>query len=131
MRIRAAIVLVLVLVLVHVGASAQEIGPAGGATPAGQDYGPDQLLVRFRPGVAAQRADWLLAERGVSRLRGIEALDVHVLQLPPGLSANATMCNARAATVAQADSLFGSGSQQSQSTKDAWEAVGVTAALCG
>jgi Zn-dependent metalloprotease len=48
-----------------------------------------------------------------------------------GLSANATMCNARTATVVQANNLFGNGSQQSQSTQDAWEAVGVTAALCG
>ncbi len=42
-----------------------------------------------------------------------------------GLSANASMCNARTATVAAATSAF------QNSVRDAWEAVGVTAALCG
>lgn len=44
------------------------------------------------------------------------------------LISNASFCNARAATVAAAGALFGSGSQQQTSTGQAWEAVGVT---CG
>jgi Zn-dependent metalloprotease len=42
-----------------------------------------------------------------------------------GLPANATMCQARKATEAQARSLFGTGSQQEVSTNAAWNAVGV------
>jgi hypothetical protein len=52
----------------------------------GQEFAPDQILVRFRPSVAAGRADQILAERGLSRMRRITPLDVHVLRLPPGLS---------------------------------------------
>jgi bacillolysin len=48
-----------------------------------------------------------------------------------GLPSSASMCQARLATVAQAESIHGSLSQQKQSTQDAWEAVGVTAAGCG
>ena len=47
------------------------------------------------------------------------------------LPANATMCQARAATEADARALFGSGSQQAQSTTDAWLAVGLTDLACG
>jgi Zn-dependent metalloprotease len=42
-----------------------------------------------------------------------------------GLPANATMCQARKATEAQARALFGTGSQQEVSTNAAWNAVGV------
>jgi Zn-dependent metalloprotease len=41
------------------------------------------------------------------------------------LPQNATMCQARAATQARASADFGPGSQQAQSTKAAWDAVGV------
>jgi bacillolysin len=44
------------------------------------------------------------------------------------LTENASMCDARAATVASADAVA---PQWTHSTEDAWEAVGVTAALCG
>lgn len=47
------------------------------------------------------------------------------------LTENASFCDARISTVSQAQTLFGSASQQKASTKDAWQAVGVTAALCG
>ena len=47
------------------------------------------------------------------------------------LPANATMCNARAATAASASTLFGASSQQAQSTTDAWRAVGLTDLACG
>ncbi|MDQ3821796.1 MAG: M4 family metallopeptidase [Actinomycetota bacterium] len=42
-----------------------------------------------------------------------------------GLPANATMCQARKATEAQARTLYGTGSQQEISTNAAWNAVGV------
>jgi bacillolysin len=45
-----------------------------------------------------------------------------------GLSENATMCDARAATVARARAH---GPQEARATRAAWEAVGVTEALCG
>jgi bacillolysin len=44
------------------------------------------------------------------------------------LSENASMCNARSATVASAHAVA---PQWTHSTEDAWEAVGVTEALCG
>ena len=47
------------------------------------------------------------------------------------LNQDATMCDARAATEATAVTQFGSGSQQAQSTSDAWVAVGLTDAECG
>jgi thermolysin len=48
-----------------------------------------------------------------------------------GLPENAVMCDARLASEAAADSLFGASSQQRQSTTDAWVAVGLTDAVCG
>ena len=45
-----------------------------------------------------------------------------------GLPMNASMCQARKATEAQAASLFGTGSQQHASTQTAWDAVGVPTA---
>ncbi|MBU0703781.1 MAG: M4 family metallopeptidase, partial [Chloroflexi bacterium] len=48
-----------------------------------------------------------------------------------GLGEDASMCNARTATEGAAASLFGSPSQELQSTTDAWVAVGLTDALCG
>jgi thermolysin len=47
------------------------------------------------------------------------------------LPQNATMCDARAATEAQAVSLFGALSPQKLSTTQAWLAVGLTDAVCG
>lgn len=47
------------------------------------------------------------------------------------LTETATMCDVRLATSVQAVALFGSGSVQDLATRSAWEAVGVTAALCG
>lgn len=41
------------------------------------------------------------------------------------------MCDARAATEAAAETLFGDGSQQQLSTRDAWVAVGLTDLQCG
>ena len=46
------------------------------------------------------------------------------------LPADASFCAARAATKAAASALFGSGSQQAQSTTDAWRAVGLTDLVC-
>jgi bacillolysin len=45
-----------------------------------------------------------------------------------GLPSNATMCQARKATEAQARTLYGTGSQQEVSTNAAWNAVGVPTA---
>jgi hypothetical protein len=45
-----------------------------------------QLLVRFRRSVAPQRAEQILTERKLSRLRRVQRLDVEVLRLPPGLT---------------------------------------------
>jgi Zn-dependent metalloprotease len=48
-----------------------------------------------------------------------------------GLTANASMCDARAAMEAAATSLYGAASQQRASTSDAYVAVGLTDATCG
>jgi bacillolysin len=47
------------------------------------------------------------------------------------LPTNAGFCQARAATEAAADALFGAASPQRRSTTDAWVAVGLTDAACG
>ena len=47
------------------------------------------------------------------------------------LPENASMCAARAATLAAGETLYGAGSQQVVSVAAAWEAVGVSEALCG
>jgi PKD repeat protein len=47
---------------------------------------PGQLLVRFRPTVARERSEQVIAAEGAVRWRRIEALGVDVLRLPPGLS---------------------------------------------
>ena len=47
------------------------------------------------------------------------------------LAEDATMCDARAATEAAADTLYGPGSQERLSTTDAWLAVGLTNVACG
>ena len=46
------------------------------------------------------------------------------------LPSSASMCQARASTEAAAAMVFGVGSQQRQSTRDAWLAVGLTDAVC-
>ncbi len=48
-----------------------------------------------------------------------------------GLDENASMCDARTATEGAAAYLYGSSSQESQSTTNAWVAVGLTDAVCG
>jgi hypothetical protein len=72
-------------------AEAQQILPVPASPSPGETQAPDQLLLRFRPGVSRQRADEILAQRGLSRLHRIEALDVDVLRLPPGLSVERAM----------------------------------------
>jgi thermitase len=67
-------------------AEAQQIPSVPASPSPGETYAPDQLLLRFRPGVSRQRADEILAQRGLSRQRRIEALGVDVLRLPPALS---------------------------------------------
>ncbi len=47
------------------------------------------------------------------------------------LNSSAQMCDARQGTEAAAEGLFGSGSQQSASTSEAWIAVGLTDQACG
>jgi Zn-dependent metalloprotease/transcriptional regulator CtsR len=47
------------------------------------------------------------------------------------LAEDASMCDARAATEAAAETLYGPGSQERLSTTDAWLAVGLTDVACG
>ena len=75
---------VLVVFLVAAGASAQELDPAG--QPAGQEFVAGQLLVRFRPSVARHQTERILTNRGLSRIRRIDAIGVDLLRLPPGLT---------------------------------------------
>ena len=60
--------------------------PKGDAPLLGKYFAPDQLLVRFQSWLANQRADQILAQHGLVRTRRLNALSVHVLKLPPGLS---------------------------------------------
>ena len=64
---------------------------------------------------------------GAAAVAGIGLPDAEKIFFPAfmGLSSNATMANARAATETVASSLFGAASQQLDSTTDAWVAVGV------
>ena len=59
---------------------------------------------------------------------GLDAAEPIFFRSFIALPSNATMCQARKATEAQASSLYGSGSQQHQSTTAAWNAVGVPTA---
>jgi thermolysin len=47
------------------------------------------------------------------------------------LPETATFCDARAASETVAQALYGAGSQQAASTRDAWVAVGLTDQVCG
>jgi VCBS repeat-containing protein len=77
--------MVLVLFSIYSTAAAQELDPLGDPTLDGQAFVPGQLLVRFRPSVSAPRAHAILRQGGASPIRHMQALDVHVLSLPPGL----------------------------------------------
>ncbi|MDQ7841426.1 MAG: S8 family peptidase [bacterium] len=59
-------------------------------------YVPNQLMVKFRPGVAAAVATSLHAQAGGAVLRTIERLDVQVVRLGPGVAAAAAMAAYRA-----------------------------------
>lgn len=50
------------------------------------DYVPGQLLVQFKPTTRNERANEVLTELGVERIRKIKPLEVDVLRLPPGLT---------------------------------------------
>jgi thermitase len=62
------------------------VDPVAGSTASSAAFAPGELLVRFRPSVAARRADQILIEHSAARSRRIGALNVDVLRLPPGLS---------------------------------------------
>lgn len=59
-------------------------------------YVPNQLMVKFRPGVAASAATGLHAQAGGALLRTIERLDVQVVRLGSGVTAAAAMAAYRA-----------------------------------
>jgi len=59
-------------------------------------YVPNQLMVKFRPGVAAAAATGLHAQAGGAVLRTIERLDVQVVRLGPGVEAASAMAAYRA-----------------------------------
>ena len=50
------------------------------------DYAQGQLLVRFRPGVAPDRARHLLDQQNATQIRNIPNLEVKVLHLPPSMT---------------------------------------------
>jgi thermitase len=77
--------LLLVFLLVTASALAQEdVSPPEDRTIRAE-YVPGEILVQFRPGVSAEKADRLSQAYGISRKGGVPALQVHVLHLPPGL----------------------------------------------
>ena len=63
-------------------AQAQDKVEPGAQPPPSVEYVPDELLVRFKKGIPAARADQVLAEKKAQGLHWIPALDVVVLRLP-------------------------------------------------
>ncbi|HSR32737.1 MAG TPA: S8 family peptidase, partial [Anaerolineae bacterium] len=120
-------IMVVALALPGVGqrTEAQQMPPAPGSPSPGESYAPDQLLLRFRPGVAGQRADEILAQHGLTRMRRVEALQVDVLRLPRGLSvARAVAIYSRHPLVEFAEPNY---VLQAQEISDQWGLVKVRA----
>ncbi|HKZ82931.1 MAG TPA: S8 family serine peptidase [Anaerolineae bacterium] len=84
--IRTASIVIAALILVYAETAAQQVDDVAGSITSSAAFAPGELLVRFRPSVAAQSVDQILIEHGAGRSRRIRALDVDVLRLPPGLS---------------------------------------------
>ena len=85
-NIRTAGIVILALILVYAETAAQHVDQDADSTTSSATFAPDELLVHFRPTVAARRVEQILNEHGAARSRRIGALDVDVLRLPPGLS---------------------------------------------
>ncbi len=85
-HIRTASIVIVALILVYAETAAQHVDQVAGSTILSATFAPGELLVRFRPSVAARRVDQILIEHGAARSRRIRVLDVDVLRLPPGLS---------------------------------------------
>ena len=73
-------------ILIVTGVSAQGVHPPGSPQPVKAQFVSDQVLVRFQPWIGRSQADKVLAAERLTRIRNIPALEVQVLQLPPGLS---------------------------------------------
>ncbi len=96
--VRAALHIILAAILVWTMGAGFLAAPAARAQSLAAGYGPpapapatpaflpDQILVRFRGSVGPERSERLLAGHGLSRIRRIKALDIHVLGLPSGLT---------------------------------------------
>ena len=64
-------------------------GPAAAASekaPGPPEYVPEQLLVRFRGNIPPGQAAKAMADEGAVPLKYLEALDVYLLRVPPGLT---------------------------------------------
>lgn len=64
-------------------------------------YVPDQVLVKFRPGIQAQQAESLHQAAGGRVLRTIPRIDVQVVRLNTGVSAAAALAAYRASPLVQ------------------------------
>ena len=85
-----AILLVLLMLGMAFPAAAEPARQPPQPTPQTADppapFVRDEILVRFRPGVPASQQARIRADHGASLRRTIQALEIHVLGLPPGLS---------------------------------------------
>lgn len=63
-------------------------GPAAASekAPGPPEYVPEQLLVRFRGNIPPGQAAKAMADEGAVPLKYLEALDVYLLRVPPGLT---------------------------------------------
>lgn len=82
-RLWYSVTLVLLLAFSPAGALA---GPPGGADPGPGRYVPDQVLVRFQPGVAPAEAGRLIEAVGGRPVRFLPQIGLHTVALPPGVS---------------------------------------------
>ncbi len=64
----------------------QSLFPGSASDAAAPQFAPDELLVRFRPGVGHGRSEEILAAEGAASLRAVPKLDVRVVRVPPGLT---------------------------------------------
>ena len=74
-----AVIALVLLVSLSAGGAAAASSP-----PAMPDFVPGRLLLQARAGLGTAAIDQALAPQGGKGVGRIEAIDVHIVQLPPG-----------------------------------------------
>jgi len=68
------------------GSDRRELEPRSFSRQARPDWAENQILVRFKPGVPAERAKAVIEAYGVRETRTFEAIGVYKLQIPAGFT---------------------------------------------